>query len=220
VALPKGSILSGGLSVAADATDLIGSVMPNALDKRNRERLARLERMAAADALGLTPSEREAILSAANDARGADRRASEAMTRQALAGMSAGSGEDLLRAAAAQEAEMRANQALSNEVASADLARKREQEDELEALYAARAERQMDKRQAASDFLRQQADTTGDFFGFLRTTGQFGQGEDATTGAAREAQTSALAQRFGVDATEASAMLDFVRQNPHLFEGA
>ena len=136
------------LGLAGPAAKAIGQVAPTKIDRYTRKRQKELERLAEADALGLTDEERNAMFESARMARAGQQRRSEAERRRLLAGFGAGSGEALGASMAEEEAEGRAQQETAQTVTEADMRRAAEQEQELVDLIGFRSQRQMDRRAA------------------------------------------------------------------------
>ena len=101
----------------------------------------------------------------------------------------------------------------------ADIQRRQEQEDEIEALISAEAQRQVQRRGAAAQAVRGAADEAQDLLAFMRVTGQFGQGPGATTGAAEEELFTRVKTSLGLqDDEEVAKVIEFYRQNPQLVD--
>lgn len=202
----------GGEAVAAGA-----AALPTSLDRRNRERRRRLERLAASDALGLSEAEADSIRGEDRRARAATRRALEADRARLLAGASGGSGEALGAALAKEQQELDAEQRLSENLASTDLERAEEQRDELEALIAAQANRQLQRRGSIAGLAQTAGQSASDLLLGLRMTGAGAAGPGA--GDDDGAEFSRFREGFeaaGISPSQAQELAQFYRDNPHL----
>ena len=199
--------IGAGLPIAGEYAQMRAVTKDTALDERTAQRIADLERRAQLDALGLTPEQMQAMRAEMQRATAASRRAGEARAGMAMAGAGAGSGEQLSRAIAEEAALQQQQQQIAESLAAADLKRIAEEEEELEALIAQQAQREVDKRAARADFVTGSADIIGEFAGISSTTGEFS-----------EQDTKATADKFGVSDEKAREYLKFMSEYPEFFE--
>ena len=215
MAITVGALLPLVAELGAEAVATGAAALPTALDRRNRERLRALERRAAAGALGLSEQEAEAIRGESRRATAAARRALEADRARLLAAAGGGSGEALSQALASEQRELEGEQRLAERLADADIRRAEEQQDELEALIAAQANRQLQRRAGAAGLVRTAGREAASLLGDLRL---FGQG---AAGPGTEAPSTFERYRAGFEAANISAeqaeeLARFYRDNPHL----
>jgi hypothetical protein len=197
------------LAMAPSAISAAGRMIPTALDTASKRRLAELERLAEADAMGLTETDKNLILQQARTAREGARRQQEATRGQQLAGFGAGSGEALSSALMQEEAKALEEQLLQQDIAEKDLQRRAEQEQEMVELAALRGQRQLERRAALADVAQAGADTILDGLAFRETVGAAGIGEGLLS--ARRAQ---LAQEFNIDEKEAADVENYLQEHP------
>tara|TARA_R110000751_G_scaffold191833_2_gene297456 strand:- start:5096 stop:5776 length:681 start_codon:yes stop_codon:yes gene_type:complete len=189
------------------------------LDRRNEERLEELRRRSEMNALGLTDEEEAVLRSQQEQSRSAAQTGLEAKHRAAMAASGSGSGAALAQAQAAQQEEMTGQQKIGETIAAADLAERASEEDEIEALIAAQAQRQIQKRTTRSDALSDVGDVAQQEMLFRRLSGQGSQGPGATTGAAAQARkevTTEMLQTYGISEEEAEDWADYFSDNAHL----
>jgi hypothetical protein len=168
----------------SQAGQLATKLAPTKLDKRNKARLAALQRRADRDLLGLTDAEEQVLRSQMQQERAAEEKALTAERARAIAASGQGSGAELAMALEAEQQSMEGAQRMGESIAAADLQKAAEEQDELEQLYAAEAQRQVQRRQAAADALSNIGDVAQAELLFARETAQGAQGQDAQTGAA------------------------------------
>ena len=180
MAVTVGALLPLIAELGGEAVGAAAAMAPTALDRRNRERLQRLERLAAADALGLSEQQAQAIRGESRRATAAARRALEA-DRARLLSSAGGSGEALSQAIAKEQQEIESEQRLAERLSAADLQQAAEQEDELEALIAAQARRQVQRRASVADLSRAAAGEVSGLLGDLRVFGQGAEGPGSET---------------------------------------
>lgn len=219
MAITVGALLPLITELGGEAVGAAAAMAPTALDRRNKERLQRLERLAAADALGLSEQQAQAIRGESRRATAAARRALEA-DRARLLSNAGGSGEALAQAMAKEQQEIESEQRLAERLSAADLQQAAEQRDELEALIAAQARRQVQRRASFADFTRAAAGEVSDLLGDLRVTGQGGEGPEAET--EEESNTfekyQAGFEAAGITRQQAEELARFYEENPHLLE--
>tara|TARA_R100000655_G_scaffold43483_1_gene79773 strand:- start:1184 stop:1837 length:654 start_codon:yes stop_codon:yes gene_type:complete len=197
------------LSMAPSAISAAGRMLPTEMDRASKKRLAELNRLAEADALGLTETEQKMILSQARTAREGARRQQEATRKQQLAGFGAGSGEALSAALMQEEGRALEEQILMQDLAEKDLQKRAEQEQELADLAALRSQRQLERRAALADVAQAGADTILDGLAFRETVGAGSIGEGII--GARRAQ---LSQQFNIDENEAAEVEKYLQEHP------
>jgi hypothetical protein len=193
----------------------IGTLLPTANDRSNRARRKEIERLAAADALGLTAEDLAVERTAQEQEMEADRRALDASRRSLLAGAGAGSGEALESAIAAEQAQLAQQQRLSENLQAQDREREEEQLDELDQLINERTRRQFERRQALGDLSSAIGESAQDFLGFVRTTGQTRDVAEAE--ARRKEGITHLIDTYGINPDKAEAAYDYLRENSDLF---
>lgn len=191
------------------------------LDRRNAERLAELQRREELDLLGLTDSEEAVLRTQQEQSRLAAKKALDADRSRALAATGGGSGASLAMALQGEQAEMEGQQAIGESIAEADLAAKAEEEDEIEELIAAIANRQAQKRQTRSGALEDVGDVAQQELLFARLTDQGGvaaaDGEEKD--AALEEATVGLMETYGIPQDEAEKLVKWNVDNSHLSLG-
>jgi hypothetical protein len=215
MAVTVGALLPLIAELGGEAVGAAAAMAPTALDRRNRERLQRLERLAAADALGLSEQQAQAIRGESRRATAAARRALEA-DRARLLSSAGGSGEALSQAIAKEQQEIESEQRLAERLSAADLQQAAEQEDELEALIAAQARRQVQRRASVADLSRAAAGEVSGLLGDLRVFGQGAEGPGSETDTFEQYQAGFEAA--GISRAQAEELARFYEENPHLLE--
>ena len=216
-AITAGALLPLVAELGGEAVATGAALLPTALDRRNAERLRRLERLAAADALGLSEDEASFIRGETRRAQAGARRALEADRARLLSAADMGSGQALAQAMAKEQQQLDAEQRLAESITEADLKKRAAQEDELEALIAAQARRQMQNRAAVADLARATGGEVSGLLGDLRMFGQGAEGPGAETNAVFEKYKAGF-EAAGISPTQAEELATFYRENPHLLE--
>ena len=188
------------------------------LDRRNAERLAELKRREELDLLGLTDAEEAVMRTQQEQSRLAAKKALDAERSRALAATGGGSGASLAMALQAEQDEMEGQQAIGESIAEADLAEKAREEDELEELIAAIANRQAQKRRTRAGALEEVGDVAQAEMLFARTTAQGDVAADIAEekDAALEEATLSLMRTYNIERDEAERLVEWNAANPHL----
>jgi len=197
---------AAALALAAPTARAAGKLIPTKIDRYTRKRTKELQRLAEADALGLTGEEKEAMFESARMARQNQQRASEAQRRMLMAGFGAGSGEALGAAMDEEQAEAEAQQKVAGAVTEADMQRAAEQEQELVDLLGFRSQRSMDRRAAMADYTQEVADVALDELAFGETTGQ----DTIFTGMQKRRANRQLANMTGLSTRDASSLYESI----------
>ena len=203
---------AAALALAAPTVRAAGKLIPTKIDRYSRKRVKELERLAEADALGLTGEEKEAMFESARMARQNQQRASEAQRRMLMAGFGSGSGEALGAAMAEEQAEAEAQQKVAGAVTEADMQRAAEQDQELVDLLGFRSQRAMDRRGAIADYTGEVADFAMDELAFGEATGQ----DTIFSGMQNRAQSRRanrqLADMTGLSTRDASSLYESIEK--------
>lgn len=197
--------LLGGLSEVPQA---LGTLMPTALDRSNRERRRALERRAELNLLGLSEDEMAVQRDAVTREVEASERALADRRQRAMAGAGMGSGEALKVALEAEQAQLAQRSQLAQELQRQDVAEQAAELDELDQLIAEQARRQNERRAAIAAPVKQGADSLTDFLDFTRTSGQTKEKVD-------DSNVDYLMSNFGLSRADAKAAADAMA-NPDL----
>jgi len=194
--------------MAAKTAEGFGELTPTELERREKDRVAALERQMEEGALGLSEREREQIFGEAalqqQATQDALRRQREAQLGSALG---IGSGEALKAAVASEEQSRKLAEQRTASVQGADIARAREQEDEYWARLANQAERKRAKVQAV----------LGGGSRAAKTVGAVAAQKQTMEGAAPSAaQMKEFAGEFGLGDEEAAALFNELLENPEV----
>jgi len=204
-------LIGAGIKATGELASARGKRKRTAFDDRMATQIQDLQRLEELNALGLTPEEMATMRAEGQRATAASQRAGEARAGLALAGAGAGSGEQLSRAIAEEAKLQEQQQRIAEQLSVADLQRQSDQEDELNALIFQQAQREMDRRAARSEAIKNIGDIGLETAGLMTKIGTGGTGFTA-------AEISAAAEKFGVDEEKAKQYLEFQADNPEFFE--
>jgi hypothetical protein len=202
------AILAG---TAGTAAGQLPQLIPSKFERQNKARLEALQRQQRAGTLGLTGQE-EALMERQLAGRSqAAAQGAEAERNRLLAGSGgAMAGGALLGAQLAEEERQRAEERISTDIMSADLQRKRQQEEEIRALQAAEGQRQAEAQAAA-----------GAIIGAGVEAGVTTGAQERLFAGARSPSTQtvqALSQSLGVSPDEARGYIELSITNPEVFK--
>lgn len=194
--------------MAAKTAEGFGELTPTELERREKDRVAALERQMEEGALGLSEREREQIFSEAafqqQATQDALRRQREAQLGSALG---IGSGEALKAAVASEEQSRKLAEQRTASVQGADIARAREQEEEYWARLANQAERKRSKVQAVM----------GGGSRAAKEVAAFQAQKQTLEGAApSNEQLKTFGAEFGLEGEEAQALFEELLANPEM----
>ena len=144
IALPM-LAAAGGAAIEA-----IPSLLPNAATRENKRRLEELQRMQELGTLGLTEEEKQSIFGAQQAQIQGQLKAAQAASKAAGAAGMQGAGAAQLQAAQAAETQAALVAGAQRGLEAANIQRKRELEDEIQARIAAKAEKSQERAAAIS----------------------------------------------------------------------
>jgi hypothetical protein len=175
-------------------------------EKENERRLKELKRMQEMGALGLTESEKQRLFTTAQSQAAGQMRQAQAGIRAAGAALGgSGAGTEALRQAQLAEGMSAIQAGISQSVEGADLQRKRELEDEIQARIAAKSETENARLAAATGV----AATGVQSFNERLAQEQTIQGK-----APSASELTAVSKLYGVDETVAAGLIEFLGRNP------
>ena len=205
-------LLGAGVKAGGEVMEARGERKKTDFDARMAQQIADLQRREELSALGLSADEMQAMRGEMQRATAATRRAGQARSGLALAGAGAGSGEQLSRSIAEEAALQQQQQQIAESLATADLQRAAEEEDELTRLIFQQSQREMDRRAASADAVKDIGDIG------LETAGMIGKLSGGGGADFSEEDIAAAADKFGVDKAKAKEYLGFIEDNPEFFE--
>ena len=201
--MPIGAIgLTGLSSVAGGVATQLPNLLPSKYERDQKKKLEELQRQQELGTLGLTEQERsqlEARLQGRSTA--AQQQAIQEQQRLLAGGGMAIGGQAMLGSQLAQESAQRAQTEIAQSIEDQNIARIREQQDEIAALEAAQGEYQQKRRAAVGGI----AGTTLE--GVLRTSAQnqFLQGARAPS----EQTVNAYAKMYNISPDEARGIMEY-----------
>lgn len=194
-----GSLIGAGI-------EAIPGLVETDAEKENKRRLAQLQRQQEMGTLGLTEAEKQQLFTTAQGAAAGQMRQAQTGIRAAGAALGGGgAGTEALRQAQLAEGMSAIQAGISQNVESANLQRKRELEDEIQARIAAKSETENARLAAATGV----AATGVQSFSERLAQEQTIQGK-APSGS----EITAVAKLYGVDETVAAGLIEFLGRNP------
>lgn len=210
--MPIGAIgLTGLASVAGGVASQLPNLIPSKAERDQKKRLEELQRQQELGMLGLTEQERAQLESRLQGrSTAAQQQAIQEQQRLLAGGGGATGGQAMLGAQLAQESAQKAQTEIAASIEDQNIARAREQQDEIAALQAAQGEYQQKRRAAVGGI----AGTTLE--GLLRTSAQnqYIQGARAPT----EEVVNAYAKRYNISPEEARGIIEYEAQYGQAFD--
>lgn len=210
--MPIGAIgLTGLSSIAGGVASQLPDLLPSKYEREQKKKLEDLKRQQELGTLGLTESER-AMLENRLQARSsqAQQQAIQEQQRLLAGGGQALGGQAMLGSQLAQESAQRAQTEIARTIEEQNIARAREQQDEIAALESAQGEYAATRRAAIGGI----AGTTLE--GLLRTAAQnqYIQGAKAPS----EQVVNAYAKMHNISPDEARGILEFNAMYPGMID--
>ena len=206
-----GSVVPGlGTAAGAVAGGLIGaipSLIPTAADRENKKRIAELQRMQELGTLGLTEEEKMAVFGAQQAQIQGNIQANLAQSRAAGAAGMGGAGAAQLQAARAAEAQAGLVAKAQRDLETADILRKRELEQELQARIASKSAKSQERAAAVSGALLGGFEAYAEEGALAKITG----GTKLSPG-----EIQNLTNELGTDAATTERILNDLSANPEL----
>ena len=204
---PLGTAAGSALGAAAgQAITAIPALIKTDAEKENERRLKELQRMQEMGSLGLTESEKQRLFTSAQSQAAGQMRQAQTGIRAAGAALGGtGAGTEALRQAQLAEGMSAIQAGISQNVEGADLQRKRELEDEIQARIAAQSQSKQERLAAATGIASTGVDT------FLT---RFQQEKTIQGQAPSDTEIKALAKLYNVDEETAAGLLAFMGKNP------
>jgi len=210
-----GSVVPGvGTAIGAGAGALIGAgiaaypyLTENEAEKENRKRLEKLRMMELGGTLGLSEREQQALYTKQADASALAMKQQQQIGRQYAAAGAGGAGQALLGQTAANEAVARQQAQAARSVEEANLARKRELEQEIQARTAAAAAGEEERQAALASLALAPMAPTAEVIMQQRTV----EGQKPSA-----AEIAAVQKMYNLSTPEeAQGWLEFMARNPN-----
>ena len=198
-----GSMIGAGLGA-------IPALIKTPAEKENERRLRELQRMQEMGTLGLSEEEKQRVFGRGQAQIQGALQGAQAGIRSAGAALGgSGAGTEALRQVQLAEGEAKMLGDLSTKVSEADIQRKRELEDEIQARIAAKTASQQEALSAGLGVLQTGAQAGMERFNLEKMI----QGK-----APSSAELQGLARVYGISEQEAGGLIDFMNKNPEAAE--
>jgi hypothetical protein len=188
----------------------IPALIKTPAEKENERRLRELQRMQEMGTLGLSEEEKQRVFGRGQAQIQGALQGAKAGIRSAGAALGgSGAGTEALRQVQLAESEAKMLGDLSTKVSEADIQRKRELEDEIQARIAAKTASQQEALSAGLGVLQTGAQAGMERFNLEKMI----QGK-----APSSAELQGLARVYGISEQEAGGLIDFMNKNPEAAE--
>ena len=205
-----GALGSAAGSMVGAGLGAIPALIKTPAEKENERRLRELQRMQEMGTLGLSEEEKQRVFGRGQAQIQGALQGAKAGIRSAGAALGgSGAGTEALRQVQLAESEAKMLGDLSTKVSEADIQRKRELEDEIQARIAAKTASQQEALSAGLGVLQTGAQAGMERFNLEKMI----QGK-----APSSAELQGLARVYGISEQEAGGLIDFMNKNPEAAE--
>jgi hypothetical protein len=205
-----GALGSAAGSMVGAGLGAIPALIKTPAEKENERRLRELQRMQEMGTLGLSEEEKQRVFGRGQAQIQGALQGAKAGIRSAGAALGgSGAGTEALRQVQLAESEAKMLGDLSTKVSEADIQRKRELEDEIQARIAAKTASQQEALSAGLGVLQTGAQAGMERFNLEKMI----QGKAPTS-----AELQGLASVYGISEQEAGGLNDFMNKNPEAAE--
>lgn len=201
-----GALGSAGGSMLGAGISAIPALVKTDAEKENERRLKELQRQQEMGSLGLTEAEKQRLFTSAQSQAAGQMRQAQTGIRSAGAALGGtGAGTEALRQAQLAEGMSAIQAGISQSVEGADLQRKRELEDEIQARIAAKSETENARLAAATGIAATGVQAFTERIAMEQTI----QGKKPSA-----SELSAVAKLYGTDEATAGGLIEFLGRNP------